>query len=488
MRFFRRSLIGLFLLSLTLGLLALAGDIVYGALEDRWADAPAGRPNRERVFSVNVITLEPTSIAPVLTSFGEVASRRTLDIRAPIAGRIVALMEGFEEGGTVTEGQLLAQLDPADAQTAVDVAQTDLIEAEADLREAERAAALARDELGAAQSQAKLRSNALLRQQDLLARGVGTEANVEIAELEVSSAEQAVLSRRQAAEQAEAQIDQTRTLIDRRRINLENAKRLLADTEVYARFDGRLSDVVVTAGGLVGVNERMAQLVDPLALEVSFRVSTAQYTRLIDEAGALVKSPVEIVLDVFGAQLSVPGRLTRESAAVSEGTTGRLLFATIDTPRGLRPGDFVTVRIAEPELPRVVKVPATAVDAKGTVLVLGEEDRLEETGVELLRRQDDDVILRVRGLAGREIVEERSQLLGAGIKVRPVRPSPDGAETAMIEPEMVALEDDRRAKLVNFIENNNRMPDEVKARMLQRLTEPEVPVEMVQRIEARMGS
>ena len=49
--------------------------------------------------------------------------------------------------------------------------------------EAERAIALAKDELAAAVEQEALRSAALLRQQDLQQRGVGTTASVEAAEL-----------------------------------------------------------------------------------------------------------------------------------------------------------------------------------------------------------------------------------------------------------------------------------------------------------------
>ena len=33
----------------------------------------------------------------MLNSFGEVRSRRTLDVRAPITGRILELASGFEE-------------------------------------------------------------------------------------------------------------------------------------------------------------------------------------------------------------------------------------------------------------------------------------------------------------------------------------------------------------------------------------------------------
>jgi RND family efflux transporter MFP subunit len=485
MRFFRRSLIGLFLLAVTVSLLAAAGNTVYSSLQARWAEETRDRPARERVFSVNVLTLEPERIVPVLTSFGEIRSRRTLDLRAPVGGRVVELVEGFEEGGTVSEGQLLARIDPADAQTAVDVAKTDLIEAQSDLRDAENTALLAIDELAAAEEQATLRARVLVRQQGLRTRGVGTEAAVETAELASSAAKQAVLSSRQSLQQADARVAQAKTLIERRQITLTNAERLLADTEIYAGFDGRLSDVQISAGGIVSPNERLAQLVDPDALEVSLRVSTAQYTRLLDADGGLIKAPVSVILDVLGTDLTVKGRLSRESAAVAEGTTGRVLFASIATPGGLRPGDFVTVAVDEPELDRVVKVPAAAVGPDETVLVLGEDDRLEVADVQILRRQGDDVIIRARGLRGREIVSERSQLLGAGIKVKPLRGEGAGVPEA---PEMLTLDAERKAKLIAFVEANTRIPDAVRQRMLTNLAKDQVPAQMVQRLEQRMGS
>ena len=79
MRFLRRSLVGIFLISLTVGLFAWAGNIFYGALQVRWNEEAGGPPARERVFAANVMTVEAQTIAPTLTSFGEIRSRRTLD-------------------------------------------------------------------------------------------------------------------------------------------------------------------------------------------------------------------------------------------------------------------------------------------------------------------------------------------------------------------------------------------------------------------------
>ncbi len=483
MRFLRRSLVGLFLASLAVGLLAYAGESIRDALQTRWAEESRTRPARERVFSANVITYEPGTVMPVMTVFGEVRSRRTLELRVKSAGTVVELADSFEEGGRVQSGELLLRVDPSDAQAALDVAMADLSEAEAELRDAKSGLALSAEDVLATREQLALREQALDRQRSLLERGVGTESAVETAALAETAAKQTVLARRQALAQAEARLDQASTSLIRRRIATKDAERRIAETKLYAEFAGTLGEVTAVKGGLVQINERVARLVDPEALEVAFRVSITEYARLLGESGALIPAEVEVTLDVLGYDLTTTGRISRESANVEQGQTGRLLFAKLDQATGFRPGDFVTVRIMEPELRFVATLPATAVDSANTVLVVGGEDRLEVREVSLLRRQGDEVIVRARDLAGREIVSERSPLLGAGIRVRPIRP-----ENARVpdEPEMVELTDERRARLVAFIEGNRRMPAEAKARILDRLSQREVPADMIARIESRM--
>ena len=177
------------------------------------------------------------------------------------------------------------------------------------------------------------------------------------------------------------------------------------------------------------------------------------------------------------------GVIAREGASVGEGQTGRLVFARLNDPRGMRPGDFVSVSIAEPALNWVVSLPATAVNASGELLVLGEDERLEVVQAQVLRRQGDSVLVRARNMEGREVVTARSPVLGAGIKVRPLR-----ADAVVEEPQTVALTPERRAKLVAFINANTRMPKAAKDRVLAQLNQEVVPARVVERIEARMGS
>ena len=84
---------------------------------------------RERVFTVNVRSAEPQTVTPYLTAFGEVQSRRTLDLRMAAGGQIVEISPNFVEGGVVEQGEVLIRLDDADAQSALLRTESDLSDA-----------------------------------------------------------------------------------------------------------------------------------------------------------------------------------------------------------------------------------------------------------------------------------------------------------------------------------------------------------------------
>ena len=477
MRFLRRSLTGLFLLGLTLALLAVAVNTVRGAVVARMNAEPRSFPQRERVFAVNVLTVEPQTIAPELRTFGEILSRRSLDLRAGGGGTVLEVSDALVDGGAVTAGETLVRIDPATAQAARDRTAATLRDAEAEVRDADRGLALARDELAAAEAQVTLRETARGRADDLASRGVGTRQAVEEADLALSSARGAVLTRRQAVAAAEARLDASRTALDRATIDLSEADRTLDETTVSAPFAGILADVTIARGARVAANEVVATLLDPDLLDVSFRVSTAQFARLIEAAGQIEGLPVTVALG-DGSSVTATGRVDRVGGAVGEGQTGRLLFAALDGGAALRPGDFVTVSVEEPPLEGVARVPASAVGADDTVLVVGEGDRLESRPTRVLRRQGDDVLIATEGLAGARIVAERSPLLGEGIGVRPL--GPDGAEAT------VTLDEARRSELKGLVQDS-AMPDAVKSRLLAQLDQPTVPAATVARIEGGAG-
>jgi len=478
-------MIGLVLAAVSLGLLAYAAQLVGNAVQDRLARATSAPPARERVFAVSVLRAVPGSETPLLESFGEVESRRRLELRSAASGRIVELADGFEDGGEVKAGQVLVRIDPSDAEAALDRTEADLLDAEAEKRDAERSLLLSRDEERATQDQVNLQQRAYERQVDLADRGVGTAAAVEAAELAAASARQSLLSRRQAVAVAEARTDQAQTRLARALIALGEAQRALDDTTLIAPFDGTLSETDVVAGRLASANEKLAVLIDADDLEVAFRVSTAQYARLLGSDGQVLDAPVTATLDVSGVDLQATGIISRAGAGSGEMQTGRLIFARLDSALGFKPGDFVTVTVRQPPLDNVVRLPASAVDANDTVLVLNDESRLDALPVQVMHREGDDVLVRNPDLAGRDVVQMRSPLLGAGISVRALRPDASGGVPD--EPQMLVLTAERRARLIAFVQGNQRMPAEAKARVLAQLAEARVPARMVERIESRMG-
>lgn len=434
MRFLGRGLTGVLVFAVTLGLLAVAALTLGNAVRASLAPGGPARPAEERVVAANVAMLTAGEITPQLTAYGKVEARRTLEVRTRAAGTVIWVAETFRNGGTVAEGELLMRLDPVPAQEALALAQADLAEARASAAEAVAAVDLAVEDLAAAEAQAVLRRQSLARQLDLSSRGAGSPQAVETAELAVSAADQAVLSRKQALASARARVDQTEVAVTRAEIALGEAERTLAETDLRAGLGGRVDGVSLVPGAIVTANEAVGRILDPTQLDVALRLSSAQYAQLLDGAGQLRPAEIAVTLPGVDGTRALAGRLERVGAAVGEGQTGRLVYAALAQDPALlamlKPGDFVAVTIARSPLADAALVPATAVGRQGTVLVLGDADRLQEMPVEILGRQGDDVILRVGALAGREIVTERSVFLGDGIRIRPLRPGAVAEDSA----------------------------------------------------------
>lgn len=486
MRFMARGLFGLCLLTLTVALLALAGNTLMNSAKERAEGTKGPRVAKERVFSVEVQPLELVDHAPVITTFGEVVSGTTLELRATAAGALVQLSPVFREGGQVRRGELLFQTDPSNARSKMLLAETELAEAKSDLADAQSDFSLAEEEVLAARAQRKLREQALARQRSLRERGLGTDVALELAALSASSAEQAVLARRLSRNQAQSRIARAGNAIARRQISYNEAKRIFDETSVYAEFDGVLSGVTAVLGGLVNANEKLGSLIDPEALEVAFRVSNAEFGALARVGAGLQNAEIEV--QFTGLEQALSGKVDRVSAAVGAGQTGRELFATLGgrAANVLRPGDFVTVKVREPVLRGVAVIPARAATSGGAVLLVDENNKLEEAQVVILRKQGELLVVRADGLAGRDLVVARAPQLGAGIRVEPRL---SGAfQGAPDQPETIEVSDELRQTMIAYVEANKQMSKRAKKALLQRLSRPKMPKAMVDRLTRRMGN
>ncbi len=482
MRFLTRSLMAMCLLFVTLGVLGLAGKTLSDAMIAKKENASKPRAARERVFAVNVAPIKFQDVAPVITTFGEVVSGKTLELRARGAGSLVMLSPNFRDGARVSKGDLLFQSDPAALTAAMQLAQAELSEAQAELSEAKAALILSQDELAAAREQSELRQQSLRRQESLRKRKVGTESALETAELSASSAKQAVLAKRQLLANAQSRINRAEIALSRRQINFNEAERKLNDTSVYAEFDGVLSDITAVLGGLVNTNERQGMLIDDSALEVSFRISSTQFANISAAETGIAGAKVDVAFT--GLEKPIKATIDRVSAAVGEGQTGRELFAKLEQGinSGLRPGDFVAVSITEPIMSNVALVPSAAVSSTGELLLVGENNRLETANVRILRKQGNSVLITGEGIDGRQLVQERAPQLGDGIRIEP-----RSTDTPILtKQETVKLSAQEQAQMIAAVKAGG-MPQNVKDRILKNLETGELKKASYDRLKSRLG-
>lgn len=492
-----RTGFGLAIAGASLALLLSAAGVLHDAWKNRTEGASTARQPRERAYSVNVATLAAETVSPVITAYGNLESGRTLELRAAVAGKLISLAEDFRDGGVVAAGDVLFSIDPARLETALALAETDVAEAEATRAEAASALELARLEAEAAQEQLYLRQQAEARQLGLRERGVATEADLEAAVLARAGAEQTLLNQRQVVAGDEARLAQAEIILRRETIALDEARRNLADAVHLAPFDGVISEVTAIEGRLVSANEQLGVLIDTAALEIAFRVTNNQFARLLNDQGTLRLADVEVLVQRGRETTTLPAKLDRSGAERNEGQIGRLVYARLvdPDPNFVQQGDFVTLRIHESPLDNVARIPTTAATADGRILLVGKDNRLEEHTAALLRHQGDEIIVGDVPF-GRQYVTVRALQLGPGIQVTPVAPvsadraaagSDETTEPEASEPEMITLDDARRAAIVAFIEASETMKPEKRIEWLAELAQPEVSRATVEKFEAKIA-
>ncbi len=491
MRFLMRGLTGLTLVLIMLGFGGFGAYRLYEAVTTEKTSRQ--RPTQERSYSVNVATLVPETVAPVTTAYGTIESWRTLQLRASSEGRLVEVASKFRDGAAVAEGELLLRIDPANAEFQYLDAEAAQADAEAQKTEAEEAIVGAEQELEAARRQLSLRKQALERQLQLRDKGYSTAVQVETEEPAVASLEQALNNRLQSVITARKRVERMDLSVQRAKLALEDALRVLEETTLTAPFDGYLSEVDANLGRRVNPSETLALLIDPSALEVRFPLSTAEFSRLLDQSGNLVKAPVTVTLQLGNRSVTLPGHIDRSAAVVAEGEAGRTLFASLDIGPGtvLRPGDFVKIAVQEPELSEIAVVPAAAVTQDGRLLIVRDDSRLDEISVKILRRMGNEVVLTDVPFDA-TYVRERLPQLGPGLKVAPRQGSsdttenPESAQSQEIAPasDLVALEPERREALIEQLANSD-LPEKRKAKLQALLNKPMVPKDLIERLEQR---
>lgn len=230
------------------------------------------RPKAVEVRSVTVRETEtPDQGRTVLNASGYVIARRNATVSSKVTGKIVAVL--IEEGMSVTNGQVLAQLDDANVRASLDIAHAELESAAAAMGE----------------TRALLREADLERERTatLVARGVEPRAALDRAQSEADS-----LRARLSRQQRDA-------IVAERRIAL--GEQQVEDMVIRAPFDGIITVKNAQPGEMISpvsagggfTRTGIGTLVDMDSLEIEIDVNESYINRV--RPG----QPVEATLDAY---------------------------------------------------------------------------------------------------------------------------------------------------------------------------------------------
>ena len=406
-------------LKITLPLLTLVGAVLaVGYLQATRPEIERTGP-AERARPIAASTVQIADIQPAIDAFGEVVAQRDVELRALVAGPVVAVGENFENGGTVRAGELLVAIDPFEYRAAVTEAQAALAEARAQL--AETRAEVGAEEAGLVEdrTQLALAERELDRREALLAKGTASEKTVDDALVRRSDRARALAATERRLAGLRARIARQEAVIARTGVALERAERDLANTRLVAPFDGYLTGVTAALGKRLGVNDRVVRLLDLARLDIRVHLSDADYGRLVSSAAGLRGRPVEVTWRAGDRNFPFRAVIQRADGEVDASSGGVRVFARIEQEASrvpLRPGAFVEVRIPDRVYRAAARLPETALVGGDTVYAVV-DGRLEPRPVALLARVGNDVVVSGGIIEGESVATTRFPEIGPGVKV-----------------------------------------------------------------------
>ena len=375
------------------GLLACASALALSACGE--SPPPAPPPP-----SVGVVTLQTETAALLNELPGRITAVETAEVRPQISGVIRRRL--FTEGGYVSAGQLLYEIEDAPYRAAVAQAQGSLARANAAIRSTTLQAQRYKDLVGV---------NAVSRQE---------------------------------YDNADASAQQARADVAAQRGALQSAQVNQGFTRIRAPISGRIGRSLFTPGALVqaGQADALATIQRTDTVYVDVTQSAAQIIDLkqaMKNGGVSEANGARITLMLpNGTAYPSEGRLQFADVSVDPTSGSVILRATFANPDGLLlPGMYVRAKLVEGERKQAILAPQQGItrDARGraTAMVVGKDNKTEMRQVEIDRAVGDKWIVTGGLKPGDRLIVEGLVNLRPGTVVKPGAPqqvtaAPGGAK------------------------------------------------------------
>lgn len=328
-------------------------------------------PAPEPVRPVLSIQVAPQSEESLGRFAGNIQARFETNLGFRVPGRIAS--RNVDVGAEVGPGDLLATLDPTDQQNQLRAAQGDLAKVEAQWINA----------------QANAR-----RQQELFDRGVGAQAQLDIAQTDLKTTGASLAQAKAAVRQAQDQLNYSQLRSDHGGVvtawNAEAGQVVTAGQQVVTLARPQIKEAVI---------DLPATLVDQLPADVEFKVAAQ-----LDPSISTMATVREI-----------------EPQAQSATRTRRARLTLKDTPEAFRLGTAISVTLSSAIEPRT-ELPLTAlqeVDGQTRIWVIDPQSQtVAPREIKVLSRDSDSALISQGVKPGERIVSAGVNSLKPGQKVK----------------------------------------------------------------------
>ena len=352
--------------------------VVIGYLGYAWLSIEPERAKRPKGKSKPIKTrveeLRVGDFTPVVRTRGVVRPHDEVPLTPQVAGRIVRVHPGFEDGSFFAEGDVLVELDPQDFETAVVAAK----------------AQLARAESVYAQESARAQQ-AKLNWEDL---GYDEEPN-------------ALVLRLPQLNEAEANVSAAKAQLEQAERNRERAK-------VRAPFDGRVRQRNVGLGQSVGSGTPLGTVfaIDYAEVRLPIPSRDMKYLQLPEDPG---DPTVDVELrDALGDDTETVwrGTIVRTEGALDADSLDLFAIARVEDPFG-RGSDTTPLRIGQPVLAAiqgrvledVIVVPRLAVRQLSTVVLIDPQElTLQSHTVKPVWADEEFLVIRDSSIANGTLI------------------------------------------------------------------------------------
>ncbi|MCH9785415.1 MAG: efflux RND transporter periplasmic adaptor subunit [Gammaproteobacteria bacterium] len=327
----------------------------------------------ETTSAIRAMTVVKESLRLKIRSEGTVTPKTQTNVIPEIKGRVTWISPNLVVGGYFQAGDLLVTIDAADYEARTGLAQAQLLRAEAELEH---------------------KRFELQRLQTLIKDNLVSQSNLENAA--------------RAHKIAKANVIESK-------INLAQAERDLSRTKITAPFEGMVRSESIDIGQFVQQGAPIASIYASDAVEVRLPIVNAQLAYLdpanlqrgeLDPATAPM---IRLTARYAGTSFVWRGQLARTEGEID--AQSRMITAVArvrqdnqspDVPP-LQVGAFVAAEIEGQYLDDIVRLPRAALRPNSQVLIIDGDNRLRFRAVNVLRLENDFVLID-SGLESGEVV------------------------------------------------------------------------------------